>query len=260
MVEDGQTLVDEIEFTEGMELDRGFVSPYFVTNQEAQTCEMDSPRVLVTDRKINNMNELVPLLEGLVQSKEPLLIIADDVTGEALSSLVLNKMRGVLEVVAIKSPGFGDRRRGYLEDIAVLTGGTFVTEQLGLSLESMTPEMLGRAERVAISKERTTTISTGKHVNEVAERIKLIKAEMELTESEFDREKCQERIAKLGGAIGRIKVGAATETELKDKKLRYEDALNSVKAAMAEGIVPGGGATLVYCLRFQDEILNQLEP
>merc|ERR1719440_280537 len=145
MVEDGQTLTDEIDFTEGMEIDRGFLSPYFVKNQEAQTCEMEAPRVLVTDRKITNMNELVPVLEGLVQSKEPLLIIADDVTGEALSSLVLNKMRGVLDVCAIKSPGFGDRRKGYLEDIAVLTGGTFVTEQLGLSLESVTPEMLGRA-------------------------------------------------------------------------------------------------------------------
>jgi chaperonin GroEL len=255
MVEDGQTLVDEIEFTEGMELDRGFVSPYFVTNQEAQTCEMDSPRVLVTDRKISNMNELVPLLEGLVQSKEPLLIIADDVTGEALSSLVLNKMRGVLDVCAIKSPGFGDRRRGYLEDIAVLTGGTFITEQLGLSLEGMTPEMLGRAERIAVSKDRTTMISTGKHAEEVAERIEVIKNESDNTDSEFDKEKCKERIAKLGGAIGRIKVGAATETELKDKKLRYEDALNSVKAAMEEGIVPGGGACLVYLQRTKEKVL-----
>merc|ERR1719498_1875035 len=184
-----------------MEIERGFISPYFVKNQESQTAELEKPRILVTDRKIGNMNEIVPLLEGLVQSKEPLLIIADDVTGEALSSLVLNKMRGVLDVCAIKSPGFGDRRRGYLEDIAVLTGATFVTEQLGLSLETMTNEMLGRAERIAVSKERTTMISTGKHVEEVAERIKAIKAEKESTESEFDREKCEERIAKLGGAI-----------------------------------------------------------
>jgi len=259
MVEDGQTLVDEIDFTEGMEIERGFVSPYFVKNQETQTCEMESPRILITDRKITNMNELVPLLEGLVSSKEPLLIIADDVSGEALSSLVLNKMRGVLDVVAIKSPGFGDRRRGYLEDIAVLTGGTFVTEQLGLTLESMTPEMLGKAARVAVAKDRTTMIATGQHTDEVSERIQVIKKEMETTDSEFDREKCQERIAKLGGAIGRIKVGAATETELKDKKLRYEDALNSVKAAMDEGIVPGGGATLVYLLRTKDKVLATLD-
>ncbi|KOO27510.1 chaperonin [Chrysochromulina tobinii] len=255
MVEDGQTLVDEIEFTEGMEIDRGFISPYFVKNQETQSCEFENPRVLITDRKITNMNELVPILERLVQTKEALLIIADDVSGEALSSLVLNKMRGVLDVAAIKSPGFGDRRRGYLEDIAVLTGGTFITEQLGLSLEAMTPEMLGSAERIAVSKERTTMIATGKYTEQVNERIKVIKKEMENTDSEFDREKCQERIAKLGGAIGRIKVGAATETELKDKKLRYEDALNSVKAAMDEGIVPGGGSTLVYLLRTKDKIL-----
>ena len=259
MVEDGQTLTDEIEFTEGMEIERGYISPYFVKNQEAQTCELESPRVLVTDRKIGNMNDLVPLLEGLVQSKEPLLIIADDVTGEALSSLVLNKMRGVLDVCAIKSPGFGDRRRGYLEDIAVLTGATFITEQLGLSLDQATMEMLGQAERVAVSKERTTMISTGKHEAEVAERIKAIKAEKETTDSEFDREKCEERIAKLGGAIGRIKVGAATETELKDKKLRYEDALNSVKSAMNDGIVPGGGSTLVYLLRTKDKLTALIE-
>jgi len=259
MVEDGQTLTDEIDFTEGMEIERGFISPYFVKNQEAQTCEMESPRILITDRKINNMNELVPVLEGLVQSKEPLLIIADDVTGEALSSLVLNKMRGVLDVCAIKSPGFGDRRKGYLEDIAVLTGATFITEQLGLSLETMTNEMLGKATRVSVSKERTTMIATGDHTAEVAERIKVIKAESEQTDSEFDKEKCQERVAKLGGAIGRIKVGAATETELKDKKLRYEDALNSVKAAMDEGVVPGGGSTLVYMLRTRDKILATIE-
>jgi len=259
MVEDGQTLTDEIDFTEGMEIDRGFVSPYFVKNQETQLCEMDNPKVLVTDRKINNMQDIVPLLEGLVKSKEPLLIIAEEVGGEALSSLVLNRMRGVLDVCAIKPPGFGERRRGYLEDIATLTGATFVTEQLGLSLDGVTDEMLGMAQRVAVSKERTTMIATGNHQEEVAERIKKIRAEAELTESQFDKEKAEERIAKLGGAIGRIKVGAATETELKDKKLRYEDALNSVKAAMEEGIVPGGGSTLVYLLRTKDKIKAEME-
>lgn len=259
MVEDGQTLTDEIDFTEGMEIDRGFVSPYFVKNQETQLCEMESPRVLITDRKIGNMQEIVPLLEGLVASKEPLLIIAEDVTGEALSSLVLNKMRGVLDVCAIKPPGFGERRRGYLEDIATITGATFVTEQLGLTLEGVTPDMLGKAARVAISKERTTMIATGDHADEVAKRIKQVRAEAELTDSQFDKEKAEERVAKLGGAIGRIKVGAATETELKDKKLRYEDALNSVKSAMNEGVVPGGGSTLVYMLRTKDTVLAAME-
>ncbi|KAL1525899.1 hypothetical protein AB1Y20_020727 [Prymnesium parvum] len=259
LVEDGQTLVDEIDFTEGMEIERGYISPYFVQNQELQTCEFNNPKILITDRKISNMNELVPLLEGLIKTKEPLLIIAEDVTGEALSSLVLNKMRGVLDVCAIKSPGFGNRRAGYLEDIATLTGGTFVTEQLGLSLETVTMDMLGTASRVSVSKERCTMIATGQHNDAVAERIKKIRAEFEDSDSEFDKEKAEERIAKLGGAIGRIKVGAATETELKDKKLRYEDALNSVKAAMKEGIVPGGGATLVYMLRTKDKILAAME-
>jgi len=258
MVEDGQTLVDEIDFTEGMEIDRGFLSPYFVSNQELQICEFNNPKILITDRKISNMNEIVPLLEGLIKTKEPLLIIAEDVTGEALSSLVLNRMRGVLDICAIKSPGFGNRRAGYLEDIACLTGGTFVTEQLGLSLETVTPEMLGSAARVAVSKERCTMIATGKHNDDVAERIKKIRAEFEDSDSEFDKEKAEERIAKLGGAIGRIKVGAATETELKDKKLRYEDALNSVKAAMTEGVVPGGGATLAYMLRTKDKVLAEM--
>jgi len=259
MVEDGQTLVDEIEFTEGMELDRGYISGYFVSNQELQACQMERPRVLVTDKKINFMNELVGVLEPLVKSREPLLIIADDVQGEALQSLVLNSMRGVLDVCAIKSPGFGNRRTGYLEDIATTTGATFITEQLGLSLKEMTVDMLGTAERVSITKERTTMISTGKHSDEVNERIEVLKADMAATDSDFDQEKLQERIAKLGGAIGRIKVGAATETELKDKKLRYEDALNSVKAAMEEGIVPGGGACLVYLSRKKEEIAAQMD-
>jgi chaperonin GroEL len=258
MVEDGQTIVDEIEFTEGMEIDRGYVSNYFINNEAAQLCEMEEPRVLITDQKINFMRQLVPILEGFVESKEPLLIIADDVAGEALSSLVLNQIRGVLEVCVIKTPGFGDRRRGYLEDIACVTGGTFITDQLGLSLEEATPEMLGKAKRAAISKERTTMVSTNEHASAVEERIKVIKKELESADTEFDKEKCTERIAKLGGAIGRIKVGAATETELKDKKLRYEDALNSVKAAMEDGIVPGGGACLVYLQRTKDKILAKM--
>jgi chaperonin GroEL len=258
MVEDGQTLTDEIDFTEGMEIDRGFFSPYFINNQEAQTCEMDSPRVLVTDRKLASMKEITPLLESFVKSREPLLIIAEDVTGDALSSLVLNSMRGVLNVCAIRPPSFGERRKQYMEDIATVTGATFVTEQLGLTLDGITDEMLGKAAKVASSKERTTLIADGLHSDAVGVRIKQIRKQAEISDSDFDKEKAEERVAKLGGSIGRIKVGAATETELKDKKLRYEDALNSVKAAMRDGIVPGGGSTLVYCLRFKEEIAEQM--
>mmetsp|Transcript_17869 Transcript_17869/g.48080 ORF Transcript_17869/g.48080 Transcript_17869/m.48080 type:complete len:585 (-) Transcript_17869:293-2047(-) len=258
-VEDGQTLTDEIDFTEGMEIDRGFVSPYFVKNQETQSAQLDKPRVLITDRKLTNMQEMVTLLEAIVKLKQPLVIFAEDVSGEALSSLVLNKMRGVLDVVAVKAPGFGDRRRAYMEDIAVLTGATFVTEQLGITMDQVTPEMLGTAERVVVGKEVTTVISTGEHTDEVAARIKLIQKQKEEADNQFDLEKCDERVAKLGGAIARIKVGAATETELKDKKLRYEDALNSVKCALEEGVVAGGGATLAYLAGQQERILGEME-
>lgn len=302
-VEDGQVLTDEIDFTEGMEIDRGYSSPYFVKNQESQSAQLNKPRVLITDRKLTNMNEMVTLLEAIVKLKQPLVIIAEDVTGEALSSLVLNKMRGVLDVVSVKAPGFGDRRRAYMEDIAVLTGATFVTEQLGVTMEQVTPEMLGLAERVVVGKEVTTIISTGEHSEAVAQRIKLIQAQMAETDNQFDLEKGEERIAKLGGAIARIKVrlmrarelpaaqralaprippsprsprararrrhgrapaaaaaqvGAATETELKDKKLRYEDALNSVKCALEAGVVAGGGATLAYLAGQQQRIIDSI--
>jgi chaperonin GroEL len=245
-VEESQSLMDEVEVTEGMELDRGFISPYFVKDQERQVAELTRPRVLVTDSKLSVVQELVPLLESLVKSKEPLLIICEDLTGEALSTLVVNKMRGVLDVAAIKAPGFGDRRKAYLQDIAILTGATYVTEELGITLDQVTVDMLGRAERVVVGKELTTIISTGEHQEEVKKRIAQIRKEIEDTDSQFDREKGEERIARLGGGIARIKVGAATETELKDKKLRYEDALNSTKCALEEGIVPGGGTTLAF--------------
>jgi len=257
-VEDGQVLTDEIDFTEGMEIDRGYSSPYFVKNQESQSAQMNKPRILITDRKLTNMNEMVTLLEAIVKIKQPLVIIAEDVTGEALSSLVLNKMRGVLDVVSVKAPGFGDRRRAYMEDIAVLTGATFVTEQLGVTMDQVTPEMLGTAERVVVGKEVTTIISTGEHTEAVAERIKLIQRQMQETDNQFDIQKGEERIAKLGGAIARIKVGAATETELKDKKLRYEDALNSVKCALEAGVVAGGGATLAYLSGQQERIFKDI--
>jgi chaperonin GroL len=212
-VEDGQVLSDEIDFTEGMEIDRGYSSPYFVKNQETQSAQLNKPRVLITDRKLTNMGEMVQLLEAIVKLKQPLVIFADDVTGEALSSLVLNKMRGVLDVVAVKAPGFGERRRAYMEDIAVLTGATFVTEQLGLTMEQVTPEMLGTAERIVVGKEVTTIISTGEHSDAVAARIKLIQKQKAETDNQFDIEKCEERVAKLGGAIARIKVRARPARE-----------------------------------------------
>jgi chaperonin GroEL len=207
-VEDGQVLADEIDFTEGMEIDRGMHSPYFVKNQETQSAQLNKPRILVTDRKLTNMNEMVQLLEAIVKLKQPLVIFADDVSGEALSSLVLNKMRGVLDVVTVKAPGFGDRRRAYMEDIAILTGATFVTEQLGLTMEQVTPDMLGTAERIVVGKEVTTIISTGEHTEAVANRIKLIQKQRAESDNQFDIEKAEERIAKLGGAIARIKVRA----------------------------------------------------
>jgi len=244
VIEESQTLNDEVEFTEGLTLDRGFISPYLVKDQERQVAEMTSPRILVTDAKIDNVNEIVPLLEQMVKSKEPILIIAEDVTGEAMSALVVNKMRGVLDVVAIKAPGFGMRRKEYLQDIAIATGATYVAEEVGITLDSVTMDMLGIADRIVVSKEQTTIVTDGTQQDAVDARINQIRREAEMAENEFDKEKAIERVASLGGGIARIKVGAATETELKDKKLRYEDALNSVDSARELGIVPGGGAML----------------
>ena len=260
VVEESQTLFDEIEFTEGLTIDRGYISPYMVKDQERQIAELINPKILVTDAKIDNVNDVVPLLEQLVKSKDPLLIIAEDVTGEALSALVVNKMRGVLDVVAIKAPGFGNRRRDYTQDIAIATGASFVAEELGITLDSVTLDMLGTADRIVIAKETTTIVTDGKQQAEVDARISQLRREAEAADTDFDKDKCQERIASLGGGIARIKVGAATETELKDKKLRYEDALNSVQSARELGIVPGGGACLAYIQdNFMDEILEQMD-
>lgn len=245
-VEESQSLGNSVEFTEGMELDRGFISPYFVKNQERQIADMTRPRVLITDQKIANVKDLVNLLEGLVKTKEPLVIVCDDLTGEALSTMVVNKMRGVLDVVAIKSPGFGERRKSYLEDIACITGGTFICSDLGMTLEEVKLEDLGTAERIIVGKEATTIISTGEFEEAVKSRIDQIQRELDQTESKFDTEKLEERRARLGGGVARILIGAATETELKDKKLRCEDALNATKAAMEQGILPGGGAALAH--------------
>lgn len=260
VIEESQTLVDEVEFTEGLTIDRGFVSPYLVKDQERQIAEMVSPRVLVTDAKIDNVNEVVPLLEQLVKSKEPILIIAEDIAGEALSALVVNKMRGVLDVVAIKAPGFGTRRKDYLQDIAIATGSTFVAEEVGITLDSVTMDMLGTAERIVVAKELTTIVTDGKQVEQIEARIAQIRREADTADNDFDKEKARERVASLGGGIARIKVGAATETELKDKKLRYEDALNSVDSARELGIVPGGGACLAHLqLTLEEKILSAMD-
>jgi len=253
-VEESQSLQDEVDFTEGMELDRGYISPYFVKDMERQIAELINPRVLVTDKKITSVQELVPLLETVVRSKESLLIIAEDVTGEALSTLVVNKMRGILDVCAIRSPGFGERRKAYLEDIAILTGATFIAEEVGLTLDKVTIDQLGKANRIIVAKEACTIISDSASQEKILARIEQIKRQIQTTDSEFDREKGEERIARLGGGIARIKVGAATETELKDKKLRYEDAINSTKAAIEMGITPGGGSTLLSLIKKIPEI------
>lgn len=260
VVEESQTLFDEVEFTEGLTVDRGYISPYFVKDQERQIAELVNPKVLVTDAKIDDVNDIVPLLEQLVKTKDPLLIIAEDVTGEALSALVVNKMRGVLDVVAIKAPGFGNRRREYTQDIAIATGASFVAEELGITLDSVTLDMLGTADRIVVAKEMTTIVTDGKQQDEINARISQLSREADNAETDYDKDKCTERIAALGGGIARIKVGAATETELKDKKLRYEDALNSVKSARELGVVPGGGACLAYIQDvYKEEILAQLD-
>lgn len=258
-VEESQSLGNSVEFTEGMELDRGFISPYFVKNQDRQVADMSKPRILVTDQKITAVKDLVAVLEGLVKTKEPLFIVCDDLTGEALSTMVVNKMRGVLDIVAIKSPGFGERRKQYLEDIAVLTGATFICSDLGMVLSDVKVEDLGRADRIVVGKENTTIISDGSHEDAVKDRIAQINRELEETDSTFDAEKLEERRARLGGGIARILIGAATETELKDKKLRCEDALNATKAAMEQGILPGGGAALAHLSKKIPDFAETLE-
>eukprot|EP00349_Pseudokeronopsis_sp_Brazil_P001851 CAMPEP_0202957886 /NCGR_PEP_ID=MMETSP1396-20130829/2259_1 /ASSEMBLY_ACC=CAM_ASM_000872 /TAXON_ID= /ORGANISM="Pseudokeronopsis sp., Strain Brazil" /LENGTH=576 /DNA_ID=CAMNT_0049675615 /DNA_START=38 /DNA_END=1768 /DNA_ORIENTATION=+ len=255
VVEESQTLVDELEFTEGLSIDRGFLSPYFVKDPERQICEMQNPRVLVTDKRIASVSDLLPILEKLVKTKEPLFIVAEDVAGEALSALVVNKLRGVLDVVAIKAPSFGDRRKAYLQDIAIATGAAYISDDVGSSLDTVTVDMLGRADRIVVGKDSSTIITSTDFKDDLLKRIAQIRAEADATDNKFDKEKAQERMAALGGGIARIKVGAATETELKDKKLRYEDALNSVKSAQEMGIVPGGGACMLYM--HCDEALKQ---
>jgi chaperonin GroEL len=244
-VEEGQTFGMELEFTEGMQFDKGYISPYMVTDQDRMEAVLEDPYILVADSKVGSVRDMLPLLESVMQAGKPLLIIAEDVEGEALATLVVNKLRGTFTGVAVKAPGFGDRRKRMLEDIAILTGAEVITEDLGLKLENTTVEQLGKARRVVVSKDNTTIIDGGGKGDEIKARVKQIKQEAETTESDFDREKLQERLAKLAGGVAVVKVGAATETEMKEKKHRVEDALQATRAALEEGIVPGGGVALL---------------
>ncbi|HGL2355630.1 TPA: chaperonin GroEL [Streptococcus pneumoniae] len=243
-IEESRCMETELEVVEGMQFDRGYLSQYMVTDSEKMVADLENPYILITDKKISNIQEILPLLESILQSNRPLLIIADDVDGEALPTLVLNKIRGTFNVVAVKAPGFGDRRKAMLEDIAILTGGTVITEDLGLELKDATIEALGQAARVTVDKDSTVIVEGAGNPEAISHRVAVIKSQIETTTSEFDREKLQERLAKLSGGVAVIKVGAATETELKEMKLRIEDALNATRAAVEEGIVAGGGTAL----------------
>ena len=253
-IEESRGMETELEVVEGMQFDRGYLSQYMVTDSEKMVADLENPYILITDKKISNIQEILPLLESILQSNRPLLIIADDVDGEALPTLVLNKIRGTFNVVAVKAPGFGDRRKAMLEDIAILTGGTVITEDLGLELKDATIEALGQAARVTVDKDSTVIVEGAGNPEAISHRVAVIKSQIETTTSEFDREKLQERLAKLSGGVAVIKVGAATETELKEMKLRIEDALNATRAAVEEGIVAGGGTALVNVIPTVDNL------
>ncbi|MDX8528924.1 chaperonin GroEL [Mesorhizobium sp. MSK_1335] len=253
-VEEAKTAETELEVVEGMQFDRGYLSPYFVTNQDKMRVELDEPYVLIHEKKLGNLQALLPVLEAVVQSGKPLLIIAEDVEGEALATLVVNKLRGGLKVAAVKAPGFGDRRKAMLEDIAILSGGTAISEDLGIKLENVTLEMLGRAKKVAIEKENTTIVDGAGRKEEIRARVVQIKAQIEETTSDYDREKLQERLAKLAGGVAVIRVGGATEVEVKEKKDRVDDALHATRAAVEEGVLPGGGVALLRAARTLDAV------
>jgi len=244
-VEEGSTLENELDVVEGMQFDRGYLSPYFINNQESMTADLESPYILLHDSKIANIRDLLPALESVQKAGKPMLIIAEDIEGEALATLVVNNMRGIVKVAAVKAPGFGDRRKAILEDIAVLTGATVISEEVGLSLEGVTEEHLGTAKRIEIGKDNTTVIDGAGAKNKIKGRIGQIKTQIEVTSSDYDREKLQERLAKLSGGVAVIKVGAATEVEMKEKKDRVDDALHATRAAVEEGVVPGGGVALI---------------
>jgi len=253
-VEEAKSMATTLDVVEGMQFDRGYISPYFVTDAERMECHLDDPFILIHDKKISTMKDLIPLLEQVAKMGKPLLIVAEDVEGEALATLVVNKLRGTLQVAAVKAPGFGDRRKAMLEDIAILTGGTVISEDVGLKLENVKLEDLGRAKKVTIDKENTTIVEGAGDPQKIQGRVKQIKSQIEETTSDYDREKLQERLAKIVGGVAVINVGAATETEMKEKKARVEDALHATRAAVEEGIVPGGGVALLRCIAALEKI------
>ena len=258
-VEESQTFGMDLEFTEGMQFDKGYLSPYFVTDQERMEAVLDDPYILIANQKIGNVQDVLPLLNQVMQSNKPLLILSEDVEGEALATLIVNKLRGTFNAAAVKAPGFGDRRKRMLEDIAILTGGEVITEELGLKLENTQLNQLGRARKVVITKDDTTIVDGAGETERITGRINQIRSEIETTDSDFDREKLQERLAKLAGGVAVIKVGAATETELKEKKHRVEDALSATRAALEEGIVPGGGVVFLHAQQPVADLLDSLD-
>ena len=258
-VEESKSLDTELNFVEGYQFDKGYISPYFVNNPDAMEAQLDDPYILITEKKITNVRELLPVLEQVAQTGKPMLIIAEDIEGEALATLVVNRLRGTLNIAAVKAPGFGDRRKEMLKDLAAITGGTVISEELGFKLENATLSMLGRAERVRINKDETTVVGGKGKKEDIEARINGIKKELETSDSEYAKEKLQERLAKLAGGVAVIRVGAATETELKEKKHRYEDALSTARAAVEEGIVPGGGVALLRAVPAIKNLIKELE-
>ncbi|WP_339803130.1 chaperonin GroEL, partial [uncultured Marinobacter sp.] len=253
-VEEGRGLEDELDVVEGMQFDRGYLSPYFINNQDSMAVELDDPYMLLVDKKISNIRELLPVLEAVAKAGKPLMIIAEDIEGEALATLVVNNMRGIVKVAAVKAPGFGDRRKEMLQDIAILTGGTVISEEVGLSLENTTLDDLGTAKRVNLTKENTTIIDGAGAQADIHARVEQIRKQIEESSSDYDKEKLQERVAKLAGGVAVIKIGAGSEVEMKEKKARVEDALHSTRAAVEEGIVPGGGVTLIRAIAALDSV------
>ena len=253
-VEESKSLETELDVVEGMQFDRGYLSPYFITNADKMTAELEDAYILIHEKKLSGLQAMLPLLEAVVQAGKPLLIIAEDVEGEALATLVVNKLRGGLKVAAVKAPGFGDRRKAMLEDLAIVSGGTVVSEDLGIKLENVTLNMLGRAKRVKIDKDNTTIIDGAGSKKDIESRVKQIRAQIEETTSDYDKEKLQERLAKLAGGVAVIKVGGATEVEVKERKDRVEDALHATRAAVEEGIVPGGGVALLRSIKALDRL------